>query len=156
MVQAQAPGSAENLTRAGDLQEYADTIPIHRLQFPRNKSAIALVDVQTSTFHIGLAETRRVIVVTQCSALRTSSMNMHVDKLHHVTTIARIAERLGEDEDWLRNVASDMEIEDGVIWVYGAGNDCVQALTDLGIENLIELARIYKENPTWLKRSQPE
>jgi hypothetical protein len=54
-------------------------------------------------------------VVTQCSALRTSSMNMHADKLHHVITIARIAEHLGEDEDWLRNVASDMEIEDGVI-----------------------------------------
>jgi hypothetical protein len=81
---------------------------------------------------------------------------MHVDKLHHVTTIARIAEHLGEDEDWLRNVASDMEIEDGVIWLYGAGDDGVQAFTDLGIENLIELVRIYKENPTWLNRSQRE
>src|SRR6267142_5597708 len=73
MVHAQTPGGTENLTRAGDLQEYADTIPIHRLQFPHNKSATAFVDVQTSTFHIGLVETRRVIVVTQCSALRTSS-----------------------------------------------------------------------------------
>jgi len=158
MVHAQTPSGTENLTRAGDLQEYADTIPIHRLQFPRNKSAIVLVDVQTSTFHIGLVETRRLIVVTQSSALRTSgmNMNMHVDKLHHVTTITRVAEHLGEDEDWLRNVASDMEIEDGVIWVYGAGDDGVQAFTDFGIENLIELVRIYKENPTWLKRSQPE
>ncbi len=97
-------------------------------------------------------------MVTQSSALRTSgmNMNMHVDKLHHVTTITRVAEHLGEDEDWLRNVASDMEIEDGVIWVYGAGDDGVQAFTDFGIENLIELVRIYKENPTWLKRSQPE
>jgi hypothetical protein len=45
--------------RAGDLQEYADTIPIHRLQFPHNKSAVVLVDVQTLTLHIGLVETRR-------------------------------------------------------------------------------------------------
>src|SRR5258705_3717187 len=59
MVQAQAPGGAENLTRAGDLQEYADTIPIHRLQFPRNKCAIVLVDVQTLTFHAGLVEAKR-------------------------------------------------------------------------------------------------
>ena len=51
---------------------------------------------------------------------------------------------LGEDEDWLRDVASEMEIEDGVIWVYGAGNSDVRAFTDLGIENLIELVRIYR------------
>jgi hypothetical protein len=49
-----------------------------------------------------------------------------------------------------------MEIEDGVIWVYGVGEDGVQAFTDFGIENLIELVRMYKENPTWLKRWQPE
>jgi hypothetical protein len=49
MVHAQAPSGTENLTRAGDLQEYADTIPIHRLQFPHNECATALVDVQTLT-----------------------------------------------------------------------------------------------------------
>jgi hypothetical protein len=74
---------------------------------------------------------------------------MHVNKVHHVTTITRIAEDLGEDEDWLRDVANEMEIEDGVIWVYGAGEDGVQAFTDFGIENLIELVRTYKENPAW-------
>jgi len=31
-----------------------------------------------------------------------------------------------------------MEIEDGVIWVYGVGEDSVQAFTDFGTENLIE------------------
>ncbi len=50
---------------AGDLQEYADTIAIHRLQFPHNKSAIILVDAQTLTFHIGLVENKEVVVVTQ-------------------------------------------------------------------------------------------
>ena len=48
---------------------------------------------------------------------------MHVNKVHHVTTINRVAEQLGEDEDWLRDVASEMEIEDGVIWVSGVGED---------------------------------
>ena len=42
---------------------------------------------------------------------------MHVNKVHHVTTINRVAEDLGEDEDWLRDVANEMEIEDGAIWV---------------------------------------
>ncbi|WP_425248816.1 hypothetical protein [Bradyrhizobium yuanmingense] len=45
-----------------------------------------------------------------------------------------------------------MEIEDGGIWVYGVGEDGVQAFTDSGIENLIELIRFYKENPGLLKR----
>jgi len=77
---------------------------------------------------------------------------MHTNKVHHVTTISRVAEELGEDEDWLRDVASEMEIEDGVIWVYGVGQDGVPALTDFGIENLIELIKMYKHNPTLFKR----
>jgi hypothetical protein len=69
-----------------------------------------------------------------------------------VTAINRVAEQLGEDEDWLRDVASEMEIEDGVIWVYGVGEDGVLAFTDFGIESLIELIKMYKESPTLLKR----
>ena len=85
-------------------------------------------------------------------ALRSSRVTMHVNKVHHVTTITRVAEDLGEDEDWLHDVANEMEIEDGVIWVYGVGEDGVLAFTDFGIENLIELIRIHKENPEPLKR----
>jgi hypothetical protein len=76
----------------------------------------------------------------------------NVNKVHHVTTITRVAEDLGEDEDWLRDVANEMEIEDGVIWVYGVGEDSVLAFTDFGIENLIELVRVYKKNPQRLRR----
>jgi hypothetical protein len=52
MVDTQTPSRAENLTRAGDLQEYADTIPIHRLQILHNTFAIVLADVQALTFHL--------------------------------------------------------------------------------------------------------
>jgi hypothetical protein len=45
-----------------------------------------------------------------------------------------------------------METEDGAIWVYGVGEDGVQAFTDFGIENLIELIKMYKEDPSLLKR----
>ena len=45
-----------------------------------------------------------------------------------------------------------MEIEDGVIWVYGVGEDGILAFTDFGIENLIELIRIRKDDPTLLRR----
>jgi hypothetical protein len=72
-------------------------------------------------------------------------MTTHVNKVHHVTTIAKVAKDLGEDEDWLQDVANEMDIEDGVIWVYGAGDDGIMALTDFGIDNLIELVKMRRE-----------
>lgn len=79
-------------------------------------------------------------------------MTTHVNKVHHVTTINRVAEQLGEDEDWLHDVANEMEIEDGVIWIYGVGVDGVLAFTDFGIESLIELVKMHKDNPSLLMR----
>ena len=76
---------------------------------------------------------------------------MHVNKVHHVTTISRVAEELGVDEDWLHEVASEMDIEDGCIWVYGIGEDGVLALTDFGIETLTDLVAFYRDNPDLLK-----
>jgi len=59
-------------------------------------------------------------------------------------TIARVAQMFGEDEDWLSDVAGEMDPEDGMIWVYGPGDDGVMALTDFGIETLAELVRAYR------------
>ena len=50
------------------------------------------------------------------------------------------------------DVAMEMDAEDGVIWVYGPGDDGVMAFTDFGIENLIELIKIHKDDPTLLQR----
>lgn len=82
----------------------------------------------------------------------TGRLTVQVNKVHHVTTISQVASDLGENEDWLFEVASEMETEDGAIWVYGVGEDGVQAFTDFGIENLIELIKMYKEDPSLLKR----
>jgi hypothetical protein len=76
-----------------------------------------------------------------------------VNKVHHVHTIARVAEMLGEDEDWLWDVANEMDQEDGLIWVYGVGDDGVMAFTDFGIETLTGIIEIHKANPELLKRS---
>jgi hypothetical protein len=67
-----------------------------------------------------------------------------VNKVHHVHTIARVAEMLGEDEEWLWDVANEMDQEDGLIWVYGPGDDSVMAFTDIGTETLSGLIEIYK------------
>jgi hypothetical protein len=76
-----------------------------------------------------------------------------VNKVHHVYTIARVAEMLGEDEDWLWDVANEMDQGDGQIWVYGVGDEGVMAFTDFGIETLIDLVKIHKADPDLLKRS---
>ena len=51
---------------------------------------------------------------------------------------------LGENEEWLWDIANEMDQEEGLIWVYGPGDDGVMAFTDFGIETLRELVEIYK------------
>src|ERR1700739_2131053 len=48
---------------------------------------------------------------------------------------------------WLCDVANEMDQEDGLIWVYGPGDDGVMAFTDDGIENLRDLVQIHKDDP---------
>jgi hypothetical protein len=84
--------------------------------------------------------------------LCSGGLIVHTNKVHHVTPIGRVAKDLGEDEDWLFDIAMEMEPEDGVIWVYGVGEDGVKAFTDFGIENLVELIKMYKGDPSLLKR----
>ena len=80
-----------------------------------------------------------------------------VNKVHHVHTVTRVAEMLGEDEDWLCDVATEMDQEDGLIWVYGPGDTSVMAFTDFGIETLAGLVEIYKGRPSSPKRpTDPE
>ena len=45
-----------------------------------------------------------------------------------------------------------MEIEVGVIWVYDMSDDGQMAFTDFGIENLLDLIKIHKDDPTILER----
>ncbi len=77
---------------------------------------------------------------------------MHVNKVHSVKTIDRVARELGESVDWLIDIANEMDTEDGVIWVYGDNVDGVMAFTEFGIENLTHLIELHREDPTILKR----
>ncbi len=56
-----------------------------------------------------------------------------------VSTIGRVAKMLGEDEDLLRDIALDMEPEDGVLTVWDIDEMSTVAFTAEGIENLKEL-----------------
>ena len=56
-----------------------------------------------------------------------------------VFTIGYVAKLLGEEEDWLQELSTDMFPEDGCLWVYGVGEDGVIAFTRDGIECLQQI-----------------
>ena len=64
----------------------------------------------------------------------------------HVFTLVRVAALLGEDEDWLHEISLELEPEDGMLAVYGIGDEYTPAFTELGLENLRELIRIHRTN----------
>lgn len=76
---------------------------------------------------------------------------MHVNKVHHVTTIAAVAEEFAVDEDWIYDLAIQMDVEDGCVWVHDTTQDGTLAFTDEGIEALREIARTRHDCPLWLK-----
>ena len=72
---------------------------------------------------------------------------MHTNKVSHVRTIDRVAKDLGEDVDFLFDVAMEMETEDGVIWVLSLDDESIMAFTDFGVDSLAELITIHREMP---------
>ena len=62
----------------------------------------------------------------------------------YVFTIGRVAEMLGEDEQWLQTIADDMEPEDGCLTVCGTNDLSTTAFTSFGIESLKELMPLYR------------
>ena len=58
-----------------------------------------------------------------------------------VFTIGYVADMLGEDEEWLWDLSTDMFPEDGCLRVYGIGEDGVPAFTQFGVERLQETIR---------------
>ena len=73
-------------------------------------------------------------------------MIMQLNKVHSVKTIDRVAAELGAIVDRLFDLAIDMGTEDGVIRVYGPGDDSVTAFTPFGVENLRDLIEMDREH----------
>lgn len=69
-----------------------------------------------------------------------------VNKVSHVFTLGYVAEMLGEE--WLFEVAEEMDTEHGQLWVVGVGEDGVLAFTDDGTENLKNLIAIHQDDPS--------
>ncbi len=78
---------------------------------------------------------------------RGRRLNMQRNKVYAVTVIAAVAEQLGVDEDLLHEISVGLEPEDGVIWVYGIGDDAIKAFTEDGVEELKTLLEMHREDP---------
>lgn len=72
---------------------------------------------------------------------------MQRNKVYSVTVIAAVAQELGVDEDLLHDISIGMEPEDGVIMVYGIGEDSITAFTNEGVDELKNLLEAYRRNP---------
>ena len=66
-------------------------------------------------------------------------------------TIRRAAEILGEDEELLWDMATDMEPEHGRLAIYDTGDQHTVAFTPAGMECLREVLLEYKRNQTSLR-----
>ncbi|GJE55563.1 hypothetical protein [Methylobacterium thuringiense] len=76
---------------------------------------------------------------------RHRRLTMHINKVHSVRTLALVARDLGEDVDWLADIAIDLEPEDGLIWVYDPEHpDGTMAFSEFGIESLRNLIEIHR------------
>jgi hypothetical protein len=64
----------------------------------------------------------------------------------HVVTIRRAAELLGEDEELLWDVATDMEPERGCLWIHDINDQQTVAFTADGMDYLREMIPQYKQN----------
>jgi hypothetical protein len=71
---------------------------------------------------------------------------MQRNKVRSVKTLALVARELNVSEDLLDEITDQMDPEDGMIWVYGVDGDPVIALSDDGVECLLELIAIYRDN----------
>ena len=61
-----------------------------------------------------------------------------------VFTLARAAELLGKDEEWLDELAGQLEPEDGRLWIYDTADRATLGFTECGIECLKELSLAQK------------
>lgn len=70
--------------------------------------------------------------------------SLNVAAPSHVFTIGRVAELLAEEEQWLQEIALELEPEDGPITVHGTDDRSTLAFTEFGIENLRVLIDEHK------------
>jgi hypothetical protein len=63
-------------------------------------------------------------------SISSSTAGLIMAAISHVFIIARVAEMLGEDEEWLFELSIDMFPENGCLHILGTGHDETTGFTD--------------------------
>ncbi len=81
---------------------------------------------------------------------------MQRNKVHHVYTVDCVAKELGGSEDLIHYLTLGLEPEDGVIRVYGIGDDAILAFSDEGVQEVRLLVEEFNRlKPTnWCQLSR--
>lgn len=74
----------------------------------------------------------------------SQSGSLTLAAIAHVFTLKYVAEKLGEDEQWLRDLQINMDPEEGCMWIYGVGEDGVPGFTASGIECLQDIIAVER------------
>jgi hypothetical protein len=77
--------------------------------------------------------------VELAAAVAAQLGSLIVAAIEAVFTVGYVAQTLGEDEDWLRELSISMFAEDGCLHVYGIGENRMTAFTRFGIECLQQI-----------------
>jgi hypothetical protein len=72
------------------------------------------------------------------------SSSLTLAAISHVLTLKYVAEKLGEDEQWLWDLQINIDPEDGCLWVHGVGEEGVPGFTAFGIKGLEEIIAIER------------
>ena len=93
-----------------------------RSTFSKNRDRLLAGDVAAQFLSAVLAG-RRTAAVELARAIdhRNRGLTMQVNKVHPIRTLALVARDLGEDADWLADIAIDMEPEDGLDAIMASG-----------------------------------
>ena len=76
--------------------------------------------------------------------IRPRSRRLTLAAPSHAITIRRAAELLGEDEELLWDLATDMGPEHGRLWIYDTNDQQTVAFTPNGMDSLREMLPAYK------------
>lgn len=67
------------------------------------------------------------------------------------STIDLVAEMIGEDPGLLREISVEMDPEDGCVTICGKNDESIIALSDFGIETLVNLLKEIRSQPGGLE-----
>jgi len=93
--------------------------------------------------------------VELATGIRRQPGSLTMAGISFVFTIARVAEMLDEDQDWLHELSIAMNPEDGCLWVVDTAERTIPAFTEHGVECLQQIIADLRSTGQALPKATP-